>query len=110
MRLPETAIAELVNFCIRKALLTRTVSNFDSICRLAQDEPTPDVNAQIDRHKAAAVEILRAMAAAIGTTYPLPPNGHLGEAVYWDLSEADMPPQTKRSSIRSRLLYSARYD
>jgi hypothetical protein len=67
-------------------------SNLDSICRLAQNEPTPDVNAQIDRHKAAAVEILRAMAAAVGTTYPLPPNGRLREAVYWDLREADMPP------------------
>lgn len=131
MQSPETAVAEIIDHCIRRALLTRTqaqmsraamfasiadcrqkvqlsfkgirnnklrqqamdlMSNLDSICRLEPYDATPTVDARIDRYKGAALDTLRAMAAAVGTSYPLPQSGHLAESAYWDLDKATLPP------------------
>jgi hypothetical protein len=68
------------------------MSNLNSISGLAHKCQSLEIDAQIDQYKDAAVEILRAMASAVGTSYPLPPSGHLGEATYWDLDNANAPP------------------
>lgn len=82
----QTQIPEIEN----KALLseaTELLAAVEGIERL-KNNPQPD---PINKLKLAALHSFRILAAANGGSYPLPENGKLAEAVYFDKAQADAP-------------------